>query len=388
MQQNAPSANPTLGTSGDQASQEATADAFQTVLDTIERILAESSSGCKRWTAAWTARSKAIQPDDATAVQGNAEPESKPADLEIEEDAESCAPADVPRSQRSSARKAPSRGTKASKSKVTPSTARSDKGREDAGSSSMSGSASSKRGNLEDGSSSSGPAAVAPTQESSEEGTKRQWWEWRVRLDAELAGATADLNRICGAALQHCMHTQTDATAEAGDSTSATHVQHGDGSDADATMGAAGPPLRLSLDWDMHRIPWETLPALSQHSVFRSFPSPCTVHKGQRCRPGSNLGRGYIDGDGVVDIDAAVASYIVDPSGDLPGTRQRFEQWFQEVPGWVGNCGTPALECTDLRQSMEQHDLFVYLGHGAGMLVENNTPHGVLFCRACCPCMQ
>lgn len=57
--------------------------------------------------------------------------------------------------------------------------------------------------------------------------------------------------------------------------------------------------------------------------------------------------------------------YVINPSGDLVSTQESFEAWFKNLAGWSGVSGrvpTP----DELGTALEEHDLFVYCGHGGG----------------------
>lgn len=346
--------------------------------------MGESSSGCKKWTAAWTARTanSSAAGDSAPMHDAHASGISS-SDRDADSGAVSSSQADRTvnvvdatsggRKIENTIRSASRRGARNANNTETSSANKGGaKGVVVANQSSSDCDASKSANknttqqcssdNNSTDKSGGGAEATDPSQELSQEGTKLQWWQWRVSLDAELAGAAAELDRVCGAAIKHCMHTASKV-APSGTPTHDSDVLQKAIKDVCGGV-ATGAPLRLSLDWGMHRVPWETLPSFSERAVFRDFPTLCI---GRNMLRSGGVGPAMHGACEVAEVDAACTAYIVDPSGDLPGTRQRFEEWFTGAPGWTGSCGAPALEGDVLRKRLEEKNLFVYLGHGAGV---------------------
>jgi len=57
--------------------------------------------------------------------------------------------------------------------------------------------------------------------------------------------------------------------------------------------------------------------------------------------------------------------YAINPSGDLVSTQKTFEDWFKGFKGWRGRAGSPP-NANELSKALQEHDLFVYCGHGGG----------------------
>ncbi|XP_041097553.1 separin [Polyodon spathula] len=116
--------------------------------------------------------------------------------------------------------------------------------------------------------------------------------------------------------------------------------------------------LILILDKDLQKLPWENIPSLRSRSVSRlpslRFLLGYTAMK-EHC-PGSVLTQG---------VNPARAFYVLNPQANLPGTEERFRDWFSSVPGWEGVCGTaPSQE--QIQEALCTQDLYIYAGHGAG----------------------
>ena len=56
--------------------------------------------------------------------------------------------------------------------------------------------------------------------------------------------------------------------------------------------------------------------------------------------------------------------YVLNPSGDLPGTQETFERLFEQE-GWRGVAGRMPQE-GELARSLLEEDVLVYCGHGGG----------------------
>jgi Peptidase family C50 len=197
-------------------------------------------------------------------------------------------------------------------------------------------------------SSSSQPDASTADGAQSGKSAARQWWDQRHALDAQLGAAIGQLAAVAGPALQRCLP-PVDASSQ----------------QAAADAGSSSIVL-LTLGAGLHGLPWEAVPELQPHAVYRilheqqvfpPLPAPAAV-SGQA--PEAAPLRA------VRTVDAANAVYVVDPRGDLSKTRERFEAWFAALPGWRGSAGAPALPPEQLRAELARRDLFVFLGHGAG----------------------
>lgn len=98
----------------------------------------------------------------------------------------------------------------------------------------------------------------------------------------------------------------------------------------------------LILDKLLQMLPWESIPSLRQKSVSR-MPSLLFVysHLLQKQKP----------------VDPRKTFFVLNPSGDLKNTQQRFENYFKEK-GWQGITGiAPTAE--QFKAGLENYDLFM-----------------------------
>ena len=193
----------------------------------------------------------------------------------------------------------------------------------------------------------------------------RQWWDQRHALDDMLAERVNELAAVVAPALQQCLLDAGSAQARCGGAQDAT---------------GAGAVLLL-LGNDLHALPWEALPALQGRPVYRLLhdqhaplaPQHVPRLLGQDAAPlsarsAATASNAALSGVGALEaVDVAQAVYVVDPKGDLAQTRARFEPWFAALPGWQGSAGAPALPSPQLLAELARKELFVFLGHGAGV---------------------
>ncbi|XP_058760955.1 separase-like [Vicia villosa] len=122
-------------------------------------------------------------------------------------------------------------------------------------------------------------------------------------------------------------------------------------------------PVILVLDSDVQMLPWENLPILRNQEIYR-MPSVSSISavldngNNHREQVGKNL-------TPFPNIDPLDAFYLVNPDGDLGGTQIEFENYFrdQNLEGKAGS--KPTVE--ELASALENHDLFMYFGHGSGV---------------------
>ncbi|XP_058750289.1 separase-like isoform X2 [Vicia villosa] len=121
-------------------------------------------------------------------------------------------------------------------------------------------------------------------------------------------------------------------------------------------------PVILVLDSEVQMLPWENFPILRNQEIYR-MPSVSSIsavldngnnHKEQ-------VGRNLMP---FPNIDPLDAFYLINPDGDLVGTQLEFENYFrdQNLEGKAGS--KPTVE--ELTYALENHDLFIYFGHGSG----------------------
>ncbi|MGH0177277.1 UNVERIFIED_CONTAM: hypothetical protein FKN15_074856, partial [Acipenser sinensis] len=112
--------------------------------------------------------------------------------------------------------------------------------------------------------------------------------------------------------------------------------------------------LVLILDKDLQKLPWENIPSLRSRSVSRlpslRFLVGYTAMK-EHC-PGSVLTQG---------VNPSRAFYVLNPQANLPGTEERFRDWFSSVPGWEGVSGSaPSQE--RIQEALSTQDLYIVPG--------------------------
>jgi separase len=111
-------------------------------------------------------------------------------------------------------------------------------------------------------------------------------------------------------------------------------------------------PLGIILGKQIHRIPWESLPiVIESRTVITRIPSIRLVAiQAQKQIP--------------VNIDARSGFYILNPNGDLNETEMTFRSIFENLQ-WDGLVQI-APDSDMMESAIQQHDLFVYCGHGSG----------------------
>ena len=111
-------------------------------------------------------------------------------------------------------------------------------------------------------------------------------------------------------------------------------------------------PICLVLDSSIHGIPFEALAVLEHRPVCR-MPSADIL-----------LERHAKQGSSTI-VDDTKTFYVLNPSNDLGGTQQRFEEPFAKNQGWTGIVGKPPT-ADDYTAALTKRDTVVYCGHGAG----------------------
>ncbi|KAJ3827682.1 cysteine peptidase C50 [Lentinula raphanica] len=120
--------------------------------------------------------------------------------------------------------------------------------------------------------------------------------------------------------------------------------------------------LFLVLDKNVQGLPWENIPILRGRSVSR-IPSISflldRIHFAKLQQPQKSQSP-----DRVV-CDPRNAYYILNPSGDLERTEERFKPWLKNMEkiGWQGISGRAPSELQVLN-ALRTKDLVVYFGHG------------------------
>ncbi|XP_060108172.1 separin [Heteronotia binoei] len=127
---------------------------------------------------------------------------------------------------------------------------------------------------------------------------------------------------------------------------------------ASCTRQAPSGHLVLVLDKHLQKLPWENIPCLKSQTVTRlpSLRFLLSYSLTKKYREESVLNRG---------INSGSAFYVLNPQRNLSGTEKMFKDWFQSEPGWTGVVGeAPATD--QVPSALEERDLYIYAGHGAG----------------------
>ncbi|KAF8958159.1 peptidase family C50-domain-containing protein [Flammula alnicola] len=125
--------------------------------------------------------------------------------------------------------------------------------------------------------------------------------------------------------------------------------------------------LFLVLDKNVQGFPWESMPILRGRSVSRIpgvqfLQDRLSFAQWKR----ESAGQVYDAKDGAV-VDPRKGYYILNPSGDLGRTEERFRDWAKDMKrsGWGGVIGKQISE-QQFVDALKSQDLVVYFGHGGG----------------------
>ena len=120
----------------------------------------------------------------------------------------------------------------------------------------------------------------------------------------------------------------------------------------------------LVLGKDLQGIPWESIPVLRGRSVSR-VPSLSFLHdrvefvKRQRANLPSSSNDSRRFG---APVDPRKGYYVLNPSGDLGRTQERFIDWVKDMEkvGWRGTVGHPPSE-QEFLDALQRQELVVYV---------------------------
>ncbi|KAL9646724.1 hypothetical protein ABK040_001146 [Willaertia magna] len=124
------------------------------------------------------------------------------------------------------------------------------------------------------------------------------------------------------------------------------------------------------LDKLIQQLPIETMPLLKNHPSSR-MPSLLLLYyqlsRKLECNEELKLNNVF---------------YVLNPSGDLNNSEERFKPYFQSRENWNGLVGEAPRE-EQVYSALENNDLLIYVGHGAGEKYYN--PHKIRRLTKCCP---
>ncbi|XP_051497345.1 separin [Apus apus] len=131
--------------------------------------------------------------------------------------------------------------------------------------------------------------------------------------------------------------------------------------------------LVLVLDKHLQKLPWESMTCLKAVPVTRlpSLRFLLSYSLAQK-QPRSVLSRG---------VDPSSIFYVLNPHSNLLGTEKRFREWFEREPGWKGVTGAVPSPL-QIQAALQEHDLYIYMGHGAGARFLDGQTLSRLDCRA------
>ena len=133
----------------------------------------------------------------------------------------------------------------------------------------------------------------------------------------------------------------------------------------DDNQHQSGQHTILILDKNLQCFPWESLPCLDGQAISRLPSLGCLRDRilEQRSRQ-EQLDFRRADRERF-HINGRNGASLLNPAGDLIATQQRLEQPLQELAGWENVIQREPTE-TEMKHLLEDHDLFLYFGHGSG----------------------
>lgn len=120
----------------------------------------------------------------------------------------------------------------------------------------------------------------------------------------------------------------------------------------------------LILDKALHAFPWESLPCMEGYAVSRLPSLGCLrdriVNQDVLQQQDSHmpLKKGFY-------VHRSNGASILNPSGDLVATQSKFEQPLLSLSGWENITQRSPTE-GELKACLENHEIFLYFGHGSG----------------------
>eukprot|EP00002_Diphylleia_rotans_P033297 TRINITY_DN7063_c0_g1_i1.p1 TRINITY_DN7063_c0_g1~~TRINITY_DN7063_c0_g1_i1.p1 ORF type:complete len:1850 (-),score=285.78 TRINITY_DN7063_c0_g1_i1:71-5620(-) len=129
-------------------------------------------------------------------------------------------------------------------------------------------------------------------------------------------------------------------------------------------------PVILMLDEELQKYPWESLPLLDLKSQAIT-----------RC-PSLSLLKSLLLRKAWVYPAPRQVGYVLDPAGDLPRTRQHFQDIFRGQQDWRGFIGQEPSP-KDCREILETCDAYIYCGHNGGE--QYLSRQGMRGLTRCCP---
>lgn len=139
--------------------------------------------------------------------------------------------------------------------------------------------------------------------------------------------------------------------------------QYHEASKGDATDIATKHTI-LILDKALHAFPWESLPCMENHAVSR-LPSLGCLRDRIISQDVSQRHDSHLPSKKGVYVDRSNGASVLNPSGDLVATQSKFEQPLLSLPGWKNITQRSPTE-GEMKVCLENHEIFLYFGHGSG----------------------
>ena len=136
----------------------------------------------------------------------------------------------------------------------------------------------------------------------------------------------------------------------------------------------------LILDKKLHGFPWESLSCVKGQSVSRLPSLLCLRQRVLYQRQQRDTRSESQQHDRGLCIRRQNGAFVLNPAGDLSSTQGNFECNLQGLSGWEGIVERAPQE-NEFKDYLENHDLFLYFGHGSGnQYIRSRTVKGLDKC--------
>jgi hypothetical protein len=170
---------------------------------------------------------------------------------------------------------------------------------------------------------------------------KKKWWEDRKSLDQSMGQLLKDIDGALGASGRNAIVKQV------------IHLEEEDDEEEKDS-----PTILLALSKELQQFPWENLPSFAGHAVCR-IPN---IQMALECMARQKT-------PDCEDVSSANGSFVIDPLGDLKGTREMLERSVKRFESteaaWSGASGR-APSSDEFSQLVHGDGVFLFSGHGNG----------------------
>lgn len=115
----------------------------------------------------------------------------------------------------------------------------------------------------------------------------------------------------------------------------------------------------LILDKNLHCFPWESLPCLEGHAVSRLPSLGCLRERLMQQKGDLEPIKERIH------VNRNNGASVLNPGSDLGATQARFEEPLEKLTSWETIVQREPTEA-EMKACLEDHDIFLYFGHGSG----------------------